>query len=64
MELDIPAILSTLSVIITAWFTYNQYTKDKMTDFKIEKLKKEEEERDYNMEMEKPRYGRNMILLK
>lgn len=47
MELDIPAILSTLSVIITAWFTYNQYTKDKMTDFKIDKLKKEEEERGY-----------------
>ena len=39
----IPAIISALATIITAWFAYNQYSKNKMTDIKIEKFRKEEE---------------------
>ena len=35
---NIPAIISALGVIITAWFSYNQYTKNKKTDLKIEQF--------------------------
>lgn len=38
----IPAIISALGTIIAAWFAYNQYAKNKMTDLKIEKWKEEE----------------------
>lgn len=36
-------ILTTIVGLMTAWFKYNQSTKDKLTDFKIERWKKEEE---------------------
>ncbi len=39
----IPAIISAIGVIICGWFTYNQKTKDKMTDLKIEKYRQNEE---------------------
>ena len=39
---NLPGIISALAVIITAYFTYNQYTKNKETDRKIEKIKPEE----------------------
>ena len=32
-----------LGTIIAAWFAYNQYSKNKLTDLKIEKFKKDEE---------------------
>jgi len=38
----IPAIISAIGAIIVAWFTYNQTTHDKMTDFKIEQMKSEQ----------------------
>ncbi len=41
----IPAIISAIGAIITAWFAYNQKTKDKMTDLKIEEIKVKNEER-------------------
>lgn len=40
-SLDWGAIMACVSTIICAWFTYNQKTKDKMTDLKIEKFKKD-----------------------
>ena len=40
-----PAVISAIGTIISAFFAYNQYTKNKMTDIKIEKWKKEEEEK-------------------
>lgn len=40
---NIPAIISSIAVILSAWFSYNQYAKNKMTDLKIEKWKAEEE---------------------
>lgn len=40
-SLDWSAIMACLSTVICAWFTYNQKTKDKMTDLKIEKFKKD-----------------------
>lgn len=39
----IPSIISALGTIIAAWFAYNQYSKNKMTDIKIERWKAEEE---------------------
>ena len=38
----LPAIISALGTIIAAWFAYNQYSKNKLTDLKIEKFKKDE----------------------
>ena len=40
---NIPAIISSIAVILSAWFSYNQYAKNKLTDPKIEKWKAEEE---------------------
>lgn len=39
----LPAIISAIGTVIAAWFAYNQYSKNKLTDLKIEKWKKEEE---------------------
>nr|UWI24388.1 MAG: hypothetical protein [Bacteriophage sp.] len=39
----LPAIISAIGTIIAAWFAYNQYTKNKLTDLKIEKFRKDEE---------------------
>lgn len=38
----IAAIVASVATIITAWLAYNQYSHNKMTDFKIEKFKQEE----------------------
>lgn len=38
----IPAIISAIGTIIAAWFAYNQYSKNKLTDLKIEKWKEDE----------------------
>lgn len=43
--MDIAGIITALGVIITAWFSYNQYTKNKTTDAKIEQWKREEQEK-------------------
>ena len=39
----LPSIISAIGTIFAAWFAYNQYTKNKITDLKIEKWKAEEE---------------------
>lgn len=39
----LPAIISAIGTILAAWFAYNQYTKNKLTDLKIEKFRKDEE---------------------
>lgn len=39
----LPAIISAIGTIIAAWFAYNQYTKNKLTDLKLEKFRKDEE---------------------
>ena len=39
----IAAIISAVGTIIVAWFAYNQKTKDKMTDMKIERYRQEEQ---------------------
>ena len=36
----LPAIISAIGTIIAAWFAYNQYTKNKLTDLKIEKFRR------------------------
>lgn len=41
----LPAIISALGTIIAAYFAYNQYAKNKMTDLKIEQHKNELEEK-------------------
>ena len=42
---NIPAIISSIAVILSAWFSYNQYAKNKLTDLKIEKWKAAEAEK-------------------
>lgn len=39
---NLPAIISGLGTIAAAWFSYNQYTKNKLADMKIEQFKQEE----------------------
>ena len=41
----IAAIISAIGVIVTAWFSYNQYSKNKKTDAKLERWKAEEEKK-------------------
>lgn len=45
INLDIPSIISALAVIITAWFSYNQHRHNKMTDLKVDKIKRQEKQR-------------------
>lgn len=42
---NLPEILTGIASIAALWFTYNQYTKNKMTDYKIEKWKEEEQKK-------------------
>lgn len=42
---NLPEIITALGTIILGWFTYNQYTKNKMTDAKIERMRTEEREK-------------------
>lgn len=41
----LPAIISAIGTIVIGWFAYNQKTKDKMTDMKIEQLRARNEEK-------------------
>lgn len=41
----LPAIITAIGTLILGWFTYNQYTKNKMTDLKIEQLRSDNEEK-------------------
>lgn len=41
----VAAIISAIGVIVTAWFSYNQYSKNKKTDAKLEHWKAEEEKK-------------------
>lgn len=42
---NLPEIITALGTVILGWFTYNQYTKNKMTDAKIERMRTEEREK-------------------
>ena len=48
MEIDIANIISAAGTLLAAYFAYNQYTKNKLTDLKVEYFKKEEEKRSYD----------------
>lgn len=41
----LPAIISAIGTIVIGWFAYNQKTKDRMTDIKIEQLRARNEEK-------------------
>lgn len=41
----LPEIINSLAVIIVGWFTYNQYTKNKKTDYMVEQLRTEATEK-------------------
>ena len=47
MQIDLVIVISGIGVLFTAYLSYNQYTKNKMTDLKIEHFKKEEARRGY-----------------
>lgn len=38
---NVPAIISAIGTIIAAWFAYNQYAKNKLTDMKVERMQAE-----------------------
>ena len=40
--MDWSNIINAIGVIVVAYFTYNQYTKNKVTDYKLEKWKEED----------------------
>lgn len=42
---NLPEIITALGTVVLGWFTYNQYTKNKMTDAKIERMRTEEREK-------------------
>jgi hypothetical protein len=41
----LPAIISAIGTIMAAWFAYNQYTKNKITDLKVEQMRAEHEQK-------------------
>lgn len=43
--MDISETITAIGTILALWFSYNQYTKNKLTDLKIEKFKADEERR-------------------
>lgn len=43
MEIDIANIINAIGTMVVGYFTYNQHTKNKITDLKVETFKKEEE---------------------
>lgn len=44
MEIDIANIISAAGTLLAAYFAYNQYTKNKLTDLKWNILKKKRKE--------------------
>ena len=42
VNMDWANIINAIGVIVVAYFTYNQYTKNKVTDYKLEKWKAED----------------------
>ena len=48
MEIDIANIISAAGTLLAAYFAYNQYTKNKLTDLKVEYFKQEEKRRSYH----------------
>lgn len=57
MEIDIANIISAAGTLLAAYFAYNQYTKNKLTDLKVEYFKKEEERRSYHRPQRELRQG-------
>lgn len=47
MQIDIANIISAIGVIIAAWLSYNQYTRNKLTDLKVDQYKKNEDRKSY-----------------
>ena len=47
MDIDLANVFSAIGTIAAAYFAYNQYTKNKITDLKVEYFKKEEERKLY-----------------
>lgn len=39
---NLPEIISAVGATLALWFSYNQYTKNKITDYKLEKMKEED----------------------
>lgn len=47
MEVDIANVISAVAALVASYFAYNQYTKNKITDLKVDFFKKEEERKGY-----------------
>lgn len=48
MDVNISELISAIGVIIAAYFSYNQYTRNKMTDLKVDQFKINEEKKSLN----------------
>ena len=47
MEIDLANIISAVGALAASYFAYNQYTKNKITDLKVDYFKREEEKRSF-----------------
>lgn len=47
MEIDVANIISAIGVIVAAYFSYNQYRRNKLTDLKVEMFKRDTERKSY-----------------
>lgn len=47
VNIDLSNLISSIGAIVAAWFSYNQYTKNKVTDAKVEAFKERETQRSY-----------------
>ena len=42
MNIDIASVITAIGTIVLGYFTYNQYTKNKLTDLKLKQLEEED----------------------
>lgn len=47
INVDVGTIVSAVCTLVAAWFGYNQYRRNKLTDLKVEQFKKETEQKSY-----------------
>lgn len=47
MEIDVANIVSAVDALAASYFAYNQYTKNRITDLKVDYFKREEEKKSY-----------------
>lgn len=59
MEIDVANIVSAVDALAASYFAYNQYTKNRITDLKVDYFKREEEKKSYCRSENQQRYSVN-----